>query len=228
VTALETASIDRVSTLNASSITTNFIATTAVESASIDRVSTLNASSITTNFITVGAIENVSSITVSTINGLPTVPFVAQYYKTAPQNFPTGTTTVTWDAAQPWTTTGGYITQTNTTTFTVQRPGVYQFEFAAGVSANAQTWATVPTKDVRINVTRSPGTAQALFFNRITPQTSLDWANSVIGTGALTTGDTITCTLGQTLVTAGNCIIQSLSNVFDTNTAFTWTLVKPL
>ena len=228
ITALETASIERVSTLNASSITTNFIATTAIETASIDRVSTLNASSITTNFITVGQIENVSSITVSTINGLPTVPFVAQYYKNATQNFPTGLTDVTWQVAQPWTNTGGYITQTNATTFTVQRPGVYQFEFAASISANGQTWTTVPTKDIRINVTRSPGTAQALFFNRITPQNPLDWANSVIGTGALTTGDTIVCNLGQTLTTAGNCLIQSLSNVFDTNTAFTWTLVKPL
>ena len=228
VSALETASIDRVSTLNASSITTNFIAVGAIETASIDRVSTLNASSITTNFISVGAIENVSSITVSTINGLPTVPFVAQYYKTATQNFPTGLTDVTWQSAQPWTNTGGYITQTNTSTFTVQRPGVYQFEFAVAISANAQTWTTTPSKDIRINVIRPPGAAQAFFFNRITPQNPLDWANSVIGTGALTTGDQIVCNLGQTLTTAGSCLIQSLSNVFDTNTAFTWTLIKPL
>ena len=65
VNALETASIDKVSTLTASSITTNYINTAAIESASIDKVSTLTASSITSYF------GSISTLNISTLNSFP-------------------------------------------------------------------------------------------------------------------------------------------------------------
>jgi hypothetical protein len=166
-------------------------------------------------------------INVSTINGVaynPT-PYIAQYYNSANQNFPTGTTVVTYDSTQSWNNTGGYITHTNgTNAFTVVQAGTYYLEFQPTVAANTQTW-TNTLKNALINVTRG-GVTNVIVVNSVSITSGQNWGTSLAGTVNLLAGDVITTSLNQTLTSAGNCLIWGLLSTFDYNTTFTWRFIS--
>lgn len=180
--------------------------------------------------------DNTVTITADAGGGAPTMDFsvplqippvyVAQYYRSSTQQFPTGNTDVVFDESQTWNVVGDHIAHSSgSSEFTVLIAGVYQLEFAVTVLANSQTW-TALTKDVSIDITRSPTAEQSILFNRFSSASGLNWANSVVGTTFLSVGDAINCRVSQTLTSGGNCIIQGLQNTFDYNTTFTWRLIK--
>ena len=157
----------------------------------------------------------------------PTQPvYKGQYYKTATQNAPSGTTDVTFNGTASWNNTNGYIAHTDgTADFTVQQAGLYQLEFALYMTANGSTW-TVLSKDVAINITRSPIAEQQILWNRFSTASPLTWGNSVVGTIRLQAGDVINCAVTQTVT--GTPLIQGLQNTFDYNTTFTFTVIEEL
>ena len=158
---------------------------------------------------------------------VPTEPlYIGQYYKSANQNAPTGSTEVTFDTATNWLNTNGYIDHTNgTADFTCLQAGVYQLEFSAYMSANGSTW-TVLSKDVAINITRIGIAEQQILRNRFSSTSGLDWSNSLVGTVELQAGDIVQCVVTQTVT--GTPLILGVQNTFDYNTTFTFTYVKQL
>ena len=160
-------------------------------------------------------------------NSAPTPPvYAAQFYKSASQNAPSGSTEVTFDTAPSWNNINGFMTHTNgTADFVVQQAGLYQLEFAVYMTPNGSTW-TVLSKDVAINITRTAIAEQQVLWNRFNTASPLNWGNSVIGTVRLQAGDVIQCVVTQTVT--GTPLILGVQNTFDYNTTFTFTVIEEL
>ena len=160
---------------------------------------------------------------VAYLSDIPQV-YVAQYYNSVAQNLTSGNTNLSFDSTQTWNNVGGKITHTNgTTTFTVVQAGIYQLEFKSVISLNAATLSTTTNRNIAVDITRGGNTSEI--------QTSAStvagqaYAQSVSGTVELLVGDVITLRLACTF-TGGPPQALGVANVFDYNTAFTWTFVK--
>lgn len=173
---------------------------------------------------------NQNLVVSGTINGQtfpPAAPVLkaAQYYKTAVQNLTSGSTDITFDTATPWTNTGGNITHIpGSTDFVVATAGVYQLEFATFILVNGSTFAAT-NKSISIDITRSPTAEQVILINTFNTTAGLNYSQSVMGTQYLEVGDVINCRVGLTF-TGATPQVQCLTNTFDYNTTFTWTLVE--
>jgi len=150
--------------------------------------------------------------------------YIAQYYNSAAQNLTSGNTNISFDSTQAWNNVGGKITHTNgTTTFTVASAGIYQLEFKSVISVTGTTLSTTTNRNIAVDVTRGGNSSEI--------QTSAStvagqaYAQSVSGTLQLLVGDVITLRLACVFTgTAPQAL--GVQNVFDYNTAFTWTFIK--
>ena len=148
--------------------------------------------------------------------------FIGQYYKTTNQTGASGVTNVTFNAIQPWSNIGGYITHVSgTDDFVVVQTGLYQVEFALLVTGNGATW--VSSKQASINIVR--GVNNALLQQSTSVPSTNGYGIQVTGTLYLLAGDVINC-LSVGNLTSGNVLINGLTNVFDYNTTFTWTFIN--
>lgn len=150
-----------------------------------------------------------------------------QWYKIATQTASSGDTSVTFSNATSWSDTST-ISKLNTTTFQVNKKGLYQLEFNVSNNANTGTW-TNTLKNTTILITRPPTAQSSVLVQSTSVLTGISYNGSVTGTIALEVGDTIICRVTQTL-TAGQTQIgaQSGASPIDLNTSFTWMLLKEL
>jgi hypothetical protein len=167
--------------------------------------------------------QGINPEAVAYLSDIPTT-YIAQYYNSAPQNLTSGNTNLSFDSTQAWNNDGGKITHTNgTTTFQVQDNGIYQLEFKTVVSTTGTTLSGTTNRNIAVDVTRG-GTSSEIQTSAFTAP-SLAYAQSVCGTVQLLAGDVLTLRL-QCIFTGTAPQALGVLNVFDYNTAFTWTFVK--
>jgi len=151
--------------------------------------------------------------------------FIGQYYRATGEVLGSGTDQITFELAQTWNNTNGYITWTvaggQGGNFTVVQAGIYQVEFALTILGSAATWNG--GRSASIAVLR--GTNQSLLVQTVNPISGQGYVIQIVGTLRLNAGDVITCVHGGTNLT-GQVTAAGLTNTFDYNTTFTWTFLK--
>jgi hypothetical protein len=178
---------------------------------------------------------NISTLTVSTINGTPYSPggggsvYQATYYKSANQtlngpNAP-GNTDITFDLTSPHNNTGGYITHVDgTTVFTVVQTGLYFLEFNANIQGTGVAWTG--SKQVNIDITRSPIAEQAVIQQSATQNSGTDYGQSVSATFYLVAGDVINLRIFNIYTSLTQPLARGVSSTFDLNTFFSWRYIS--
>jgi hypothetical protein len=167
--------------------------------------------------------QGINPEAVAYLSDIPTT-YIAQYYNSAPQSLTSGNTNISFDSTQAWNNDGGKITHTNgTTTFEVQQNGIYQLEFKTVVSTTGTVLSATTNRNIAVDLTRG-GTASEIQNSAFTAP-SLNYAQSVSGTLQLLAGDVLTLRLACIFTGTAPQALGVL-NVFDYNTAFTWTFVK--
>jgi hypothetical protein len=161
------------------------------------------------------------------------VVYQATYYKSANQllsgpNAP-GNTDITFDVKASWNNDGGYITHTNgTTSFTVVRTGLYYLEFNANIQGTGVAWTG--SKQVNIDITRSPIVEQAVIQQSATQNSGTDYGQSVSATFYLVAGDVINLRISNIWTSSATPLAtpnaRGLSSTFDLNTFFTWRFIS--
>jgi hypothetical protein len=155
------------------------------------------------------------------------VVYQATYYKSANQilngpNAP-GNTDITFDVKAVWNNDGGFITHTNgTTVFTVVRTGLYYLEFNANIQGTGVAWTG--SKQVNIDITRSPIAEQAVIQQSATQNSGTDYGQSVSATFYLVAGDVINLRIFNIYTSFTQPL--GLSSTFDMNTFFTWRFIS--
>lgn len=148
--------------------------------------------------------------------------YQATYYKSVAQTLISGNTDLTFDGTGAWNNTGGYVTQTSPTAFTIVQTGLYQLEFNATVLANAATWTTTSNKSVGIDITK--GSELSVIINTCLQASAQNYAQSVNATYYLEAGDVINLRVGNTF-SGGPPTVVAI-NGFDLNTFFTWRFIS--
>ena len=155
--------------------------------------------------------------------------YQATYYKSADQtlngpNAP-GNTDITFDLTGSWNNTGGYITHVNgTTSFTVVQTGIYFLEFNANVNGAGVAWTG--SKQVNIDITRSPIAEQAVIQQSATQNSGTDYGQSVSTTYYLVAGDVINLRIFNIYTSVTQPLARGLSSTFDLNTFFSWRYIS--
>ena len=155
--------------------------------------------------------------------------YQATYYKSADQilngpNAP-GNTDITFDLTGAWNNTGGYITHVNgTTSFTVVQTGIYFLEFNANIQGTGVAWTG--SKQVNIDITRSPIAEQAVIQQSATQNSGTDYGQSVSTTFYLVAGDVINLRIFNIYTSVTQPLARGLSSTFDLNTFFSWRYIS--
>jgi hypothetical protein len=151
--------------------------------------------------------------------------FIGQYYKTTNQNLTNGNTDITFDAIQPWSNEGGYITLANNTpNFTVNQTGIYQLELNITVNFNGATWNVAQNKVISVDITRIGITEQVAFGQANVVATGGNYIMSCSSTFYLVKGDIINCRHYSNFATATPNIAGAIG--FDLNTWFSWKYIQ--
>jgi hypothetical protein len=164
---------------------------------------------------------------VATINGLPYPPsggvvYQGTYYKSIAQTLNNGNTDITFDVNASWNNAGAYITQPNSTDFTVGIAGLYQLGFNCTVLANGASYPSSANKSINIDITR-PSIPETSVINNTCQQASQqNYAMSVSSSFYLQVGDVINLKIGNTFSGTGTPTAQGVANTFDLNTFFSW------
>lgn len=150
--------------------------------------------------------------------------FIAQYYKSANQTLNSGATDITFDRAQPWNNTGGYIRHTSgSKDFIVQQSGLYYLEWNASILGVSST-STDLLKQLTIDITRPPLVEQVTIAQNASIPTARNYGQSVSATFYLVSGDIINCRVVNTHT--GTASVLGLLSAFDLNTWFTWKYIQ--
>lgn len=158
-----------------------------------------------------------------------TPPFQATYYKTTNQilngpNAP-GNTDITFDLTGSWNNTGGYITHVDgTADFTVVQTGLYFLEFNANIQGSGAAWTG--SKQVNIDITRSPIAETAVIQQSATQNSGTDYGQSVSTTFYLVAGDVINLRIFNIYTSLTQPLARGLSSTFDLNTFFSWRYIN--
>jgi hypothetical protein len=152
--------------------------------------------------------------------------YIGQYYKSTAQTLNNGNTDITFNSAQSWNNTGGYITHVSgTTDFTVVQAGIYKLEFNCVVLANGATYSlTSIGKSIAIDVTRTGLGEHSIAINSALQASQQNYAQSMSVTFYLNAADVINLRVGNTFA-GGPPTVQALTNTYDLNTFFTWTFI---
>jgi hypothetical protein len=150
---------------------------------------------------------------------------VGQYYLSANQNLTSGSTDIIFDTAQSWTDLTAISWTGPSADFTVAIKGLYQLEFAAFIQLNGGSWVAT-NKTASIDITRSPNPEIAVIAQ--SAQMAVGGYNQTVNaTYALEVGDVINLRIIN-IFSGGPLQAVGISNAFDLNTFFTWSLIKPL
>jgi hypothetical protein len=168
------------------------------------------------------------TITISATGAAPTI-YQATYYKSADQilngpNAP-GNTDITFDLTNASNNTGGYITHVNgTTAFTVVQTGLYFLQFNANIQGTGVAWTG--SKQVNIDITRSPIAEQAVIQQSATQNSGTDYGQSVSATFYLVAGDVINLRIFNIYTSVTQPVARGVSSTFDLNTFFSWQFIS--
>jgi hypothetical protein len=180
-----------------------------------------------------GGVQTITGGNGILVTGTPTVPIVSskpvicQFTKLSNQlQTAVGPTIVSFNALAGWIdpNSQNYIwyVSGSTTRFQVNTAGVYQFEFALLVNGNGASWNT--QRQPQVYMIR--GTSSALLQQSIFVPSGNGYAAQVTGTLSVQVGDFLECHLiGNN--TSGLTQIQGFDGVFDYNTTFTYTYIRP-
>jgi hypothetical protein len=189
---------------------------------SINNLTDINFSDSSTYTGTIGAINNNLFLVNQEINAIKTIKS-ALYYKSSFQNFPSGTSDITFDLSRNWNNST-YIAKTSANIFEVLVKGIYQLNLNVAVNPTSATWTNF-SKIIQIDIQR--GSESSLTSQYGFAPSGTFWALSTSSLYELDVGDLISCEVVSNHT--GNCHIagESSSN-FDLNTYFSWTLINEL